>query len=63
MKFVLIFIAVATHFPPYSVTAEFDDKPACDVALKAIRETQRLTVRDEPHNAYILGECFPKASQ
>lgn len=63
MKFVLIFMMYSGHFGSVSTTAEFDDKTACDVALKAIRETYQYALKEEPHDSYILGECFPKASQ
>lgn len=62
MKFILIFIAIQTQFASYSATAEFDDEPACEVALRALRQTQRYTVKVRPHSAVILAECFQKGS-
>lgn len=63
MKFVLIFMMYSGHFGSVSTSAEFEDKAACDVALKSIIDTDRYASKEEPHDSYILGFCFPKASK
>lgn len=63
MKYVLIFMLLTQEFGSVSVTAEFDDKPACTVALEALRETQSRAFDSEPHNGYLVGECYPKGSK
>jgi hypothetical protein len=43
----------------FGYTAEFNDKEACENALKVIQET-RLASLDAHYNGWLVANCFPK---
>jgi hypothetical protein len=64
MKYILIFLVITdAEFGAYSLTAEFDDKPACMEVLEKLRLTRQGTFEHlEPHSANIVEGCYPKGS-
>lgn len=64
MKYVLIFLVITdATWGAYSVTAEFDDKPACMEVLNVLHATQERTFDHlEKHSSNVVMGCYPKGT-